>query len=58
MMTERITEIDVDSDGIWPIEEESEKDFWDEVRDCCGGRNYWCGPHWRRYPPERERSEP
>jgi hypothetical protein len=38
-------------------ERSAQEDYWDEVRDCCGGRSFWC-VHFRSYPPPIERQEP
>lgn len=48
-----IHETDIDTTTeLWDelADAEEEAAYWDEVRDCCGGRNYWC-IHFRQYPP-------
>jgi hypothetical protein len=64
---ETITATDVEAGDYAALEaelaandlyEELQAEFWQEVRDCCGGRAPDCGQHWRRYPPPIERPEP
>jgi hypothetical protein len=43
-----ITEADIHDDDDGNVDGGAE--YWQEVRDCCGGRNYWC-VHYRQYPP-------
>lgn len=63
-MHDTITELDIETDGLWTEEdileaeeyEQAQKEYWDEVRECCGGTDKWCG-HWRSYPPPIERDD-
>jgi hypothetical protein len=57
-----ITEADVDTDGLYPSDEEldderADWEYWEDVRSCCGGRVWGC-THWGSYPPPREWPEP
>lgn len=36
---------------------EHERDYWAEVRECCGGTDPTCG-HYRHYPPFLQEVEP
>lgn len=47
-----ITEADIaDDEEISAAElDDDERAYWDEVRECCGGRSFWCS-HYRSYPP-------
>lgn len=64
-MHDTVTEHDVETDGLWTEEdileaeeyEQAQKEYWDEVRECCGGTDFWCG-HYRKYPPLLEVVEP
>lgn len=58
---ETITETDIQTDGLYLSDEELEEEaedwaFWEEVRECCGGRDWMCG-HFRAYPPPMERDD-
>lgn len=51
-----ITELDV-TNGLYLSDEELDDlrddwEYWDEIRECCGGRVRDCS-HWRQYPPAR-----
>jgi hypothetical protein len=54
-----VTESDIDEADDLRAEDDAadrEAEYWQEVRDCCGGRNFWCS-HYRQYPPTLYRED-